>query len=156
MTGPPKRYRVVVCRGPECGERRGSAVLHECFLREARALGLDIEMGWQACFGRCRQGPNVLVRIAPTAPPRTLLATPPTGPGQNAALYNGVREVDVAKILQSHVARGIIVRELVLKPDAGSVPTAPNAAQPTQTATPTTTPPSINATNDKEPGGEPK
>ena len=161
MTGP-KRYRVVVCRGPECGERRGSASLQECFLRHARALGMEgqIEMGWQACFGRCRQGPNVLVRLAPATPPRTLLATPPSGPGQNAALYNGVREEDVAKILQSHVGRGIIVRELVLKPDAIASPTSPSnqteATQPAQPTTPTTQITSTNATNDKEPGGEPK
>jgi (2Fe-2S) ferredoxin len=149
VTGPSKRYRVVVCRGPECGEQRGSAALHDCFVRRARELGLEaqIEMGWQACFGRCRQGPNVLVRIAPATPPRTLLATPPSGPGQNAALYGAVREEDVAKILQSHVARGIIVRELVLRPDA-SVP--PRIAQ----ATPTEA--TSQAPNDKESGGEPK
>jgi (2Fe-2S) ferredoxin len=164
VTGAPKRYRVVVCRGPECGERRGSATLHECFLRHARALGMDgqIEMGWQACFGRCRQGPNVLVRLAPATPSRLLLATPPSGPGQNAALYNGVREEDVGKILQSHVGRGIIVRELVLKPDAIVGPAVPDAsgpgALPKQTvpepATQATRP--TNAPNDKEPGGEPK
>jgi (2Fe-2S) ferredoxin len=174
VTGDPKRYRVVICRGPECGEQRGSAALHDCFLRRARELGLEsrLELGWQACFGRCRQGPNVLVRIAPATPPRTLLATLPSGPGQNAALYNGVRpdnlHDDVGKILQSHVARGIIVRELVLRPDAYHPPAVTpagtsavpegGAAQP-QTATaadPATSSPPKNAPNDKEPGGEPK
>ena len=115
----------------------------------------QVELGWQACFGRCRQGPNVLVRIAPPQPVRTLLATPPSGPGQNAALYNGVREEDVVKILQSHVARGIIVRELVLKPDAVLHPAASKGAEapgtPSQPPTSTT-----NATNDRESGGEPK
>jgi (2Fe-2S) ferredoxin len=164
VTGAGKRYRVVVCRGPECGERRGSAVLHECFVSKARALGLEglIEMGWQACFGRCRQGPNVLVRIAPATPPRMLLATAPTGPGQNAALYNGVKEEDVGKILQSHVARGIIVRELVLRPDAFYPPVvAPAAGTSPPNQNPTITTPSTASTastgsNDKEPGGEPK
>jgi (2Fe-2S) ferredoxin len=166
-----KRYRVVVCRGPECGERRGSAALHESFLRHARALGMEnqIEMGWQACFGRCRQGPNVLVRIAPATPPRTLLATPPSGPGQNVALYNGVRAHpgedgvdDVLKILQSHVGRGIIVRELVLRPDAYHPPAVPpnraegsEQAEPAMPATEATTLPK-NVPNDKETGGEPK
>ena len=155
MTGDPKRYRVVVCRGPECGEQRGSAALHAAFLRHARELGLEsrIEMGWQACFGRCRQGPNVLVRIAPTTPPKTLLATPPSGPGQNAALYNGVTEGDVGKILQSHVARGIIVRELVLRPDAFHPPVVTSAGTSSGQAE---TVPTKNASNDKEPGGEPK
>jgi len=112
---------VVVCRGPECGERRGSATLAERFRGEAQRLGPDVErhmeLAYQACFGRCRQGPNVLVRLAPTAPSRLLLATAPSGPGQNAALYGGVTEDDVVKILQSHVARGIIVRELVRRPE---------------------------------------
>jgi (2Fe-2S) ferredoxin len=166
VTGPTKRYRVVVCRGPECGERRGSASLHECFQREVKALGLGdmVELGWQACFGRCRQGPNVLVRLAPTAPPRTLLATPPVGPGQNAALYGSVREEHVAKILQTHVGRGIIVRELVLKPDAIVVP----GGGPARAGTPGPAPRTANApsmgdestsnssTSDKESGGEPK
>jgi (2Fe-2S) ferredoxin len=159
VTGAPKRYRVVVCRGPECGERLGSSALHESFLRHARALGMEgqIEMGWQACFGRCRQGPNVLVRIAPAQPARTLLATPPSGPGQNAALYNGVREADIGKILQSHVGRGIIVRELVLRPDSYHPPAAePPQAEPATPANEATTFPSKNAPNDKEPGGEPK
>jgi (2Fe-2S) ferredoxin len=156
MTGPtpgsPKRYRVVVCRGPECGERRGSASLHDCFQREVKSLGLEgqVEMGWQACFGRCRQGPNVLVRLAPTAPPRLLLATAPVGPGQNAALYGAVREEDVAKILQSHVARGIIVRELVLKPDAIVIPRTASVVEPRDESHPAST------TSDKESGGEPK
>jgi (2Fe-2S) ferredoxin len=147
---------VVVCRGPECGERRGSAALYESFLQRARSLGLEsqVEMGWQACFGRCRQGPNVMVRIAPVAPPRTLLATAPAGPGQNAALYNGVEGDDVDKILQLHVGRGIIVRELVLRPDATLHPGAPNGPASSQAAPATT--PSNNAPNDKEPGGEPK
>jgi (2Fe-2S) ferredoxin len=168
VTGDPKRYRVVICRGPECGEQRGSAALHDCFLRRARELGLEsrIELGWQACFGRCRQGPNVLVRIAPATPPRTLLATLPSGPGQNAALYNGVRpdnlHDDVGKILQSHVARGIIVRELVLRPDAFYPPVvAPAAGTSPPNQNPTITTPSTASTastgsNDKEPGGEPK
>jgi (2Fe-2S) ferredoxin len=156
VTVGPKRYRVVVCRGPECGERLGSSALHESFLRHARALGMEnqIELGWQAWFGRCRQGPNVLVRLAPAVPVRTLLATPPSGPGQNAALYNGVREADIGKILQSHVGQGIIVRELVLRPDAYHPPaTQPEPATPANVAT---TIPTKNAPNDKEPGGEPK
>jgi len=152
-----------VCRGPECGERRGSAALHECFARQVAALGLgeQVELSWQACFGRCRQGPNVLVCIAPTAPPRMLLATPPTGPGQNAALYNGVHEEHVVKILQTHVGRGIIVRELVLKPDAVTPPPAAQPASPASSPTPNATTdvmPNMmtDATNDKESGGEPK
>lgn len=115
-----RKYRVVVCRGPECGERRGSAALHASFERELRLVGLagDVELGWQSCFGRCRQGPNVLVRLAPRPEERSFLAMMPVGPGQHAYLYNGVTASDVPKIVESHLRRGIIVRELVLRPEA--------------------------------------
>ena len=46
----------------------------------------------------------------------------PSGPGQNAALYNGVAVGDVGKILESHVGKGMIVRELIRRPDEGSTP----------------------------------
>jgi (2Fe-2S) ferredoxin len=142
---PRRRYRVIVCRGPECGERRGSAALSECFRREALRLGGEIEhhfeLGHQACFGRCRQGPNVLVRPAPTAPAKHLLATPAVRAGDGAALYGGVEETDVVKILQSHVGRGIIVRELVRRPDEvlepkGRAHEHDDAAHPSRPPTP--------------------
>jgi (2Fe-2S) ferredoxin len=117
----PRRYLVVVCRGPECGERRGSAGLHREFSHVARELGLEgqVQIGWQSCFGRCRQGPNVLVRPAPDPAASTpLLAAVPARASDGAALYNDVRAQDVKRILQSHVVRGIIVRDLVLRPEA--------------------------------------
>ena len=61
-----------------------------------------------------------MVRLVPQGPlpgRQTLLATPPVGRADNAALYGGVTEADVVKILQSHVARGMIVRELVRRPE---------------------------------------
>jgi hypothetical protein len=61
-----------------------------------------------------------MVRLTPQAPlpgRQTLLATPPVGRADNAALYGAVTEADVVKILQSHVGRGIIVRELVRRPE---------------------------------------
>jgi (2Fe-2S) ferredoxin len=127
--GPPRKWRIIVCRGPECGVKRGSAALATAFAAAARELGLEnrIELTWQSCFGRCRQGPNVLVRLAPTAPARSLLATLPAGPGQGAALYNDVHVDDVRRILESHVGRGIMVRELILRPDAAVVPRSTTA-----------------------------
>ena len=125
MTSPnPRRYRVTICRGPECGERRGSASLTDAFRAcvQERGLGEIVQIDHQACFGRCRHGPNVLVRLAPVDKPKTLLATPTAGAGQNAALYNGVAVGDVGKILESHVGKGMIVRELIRRPDEGSTP----------------------------------
>jgi NADH:ubiquinone oxidoreductase subunit E len=67
-----RRFKIVICRGPECGDRRGSAALHEVFRSalEAHAARERAELAWQSCFGRCTQGPNVLVRelVAASAP----------------------------------------------------------------------------------------
>jgi (2Fe-2S) ferredoxin len=130
VSPPPRRiYRITICRGPECGERRGSAALTEAFRACIQEAGLrepvDVQIDHQACFGRCRQGPNVLVRLAPVEKPKTLLATAPSGPGQNAALYNGVTVGDVGKIIESHVGKGMIVRELIRRPDVSTSTTDP-------------------------------
>jgi (2Fe-2S) ferredoxin len=111
---------VIVCRGPECGERRGSASLHAEIVKQVAELGLgaQCELGWQSCFGRCRQGPNVLVTPVTSARPSLLAALPMRGPG--TALYNFLTRSDVREILLSHVSRGIIVRELTVKPDAAA------------------------------------
>src|SRR5215470_1269850 len=98
---PAKRYRIVVCRGPECGEQKSSSTLHAEFLAGIRARGLDatVELGWQSCFGRCRQGPNVLVREVRPGESRFLLAVAPVFAGPGAALYSGVTRADVPRIL---------------------------------------------------------
>lgn len=111
----PLKYRIVVCRGPECGERRDSRSVFAAFERALGERGVAdrCEMGWQSCFGRCSQGPNVLVRIAPSQGARPSLFLPPLGAGQNAALYHGVRPEDAARIVEEHVLAGRIVRELI-------------------------------------------
>lgn len=76
-----RRYRIVVCRGPDCGDRRDSASVHAAFgraLAEA-GLGARCELDWQSCFGRCSQGPNVLVREVVAAPIHRGLADLPRG-----------------------------------------------------------------------------
>jgi (2Fe-2S) ferredoxin len=75
-----------------------------------------VELGWQSCFGRCSQGPNVQVcAIVPSAQQFTVAIMPPR-PGQNAALYNGVAPTDVARILEEHVLGGKVLREMILLP----------------------------------------
>ena len=118
-----RRFRIVICRGPECGDRRGSAVLHDAFRTSIDAAGARerCELGWQSCFGRCTQGPNVLVRelvdAASTSPGRSLsgLATLP-GPRGLTALYNRIDPGRTARIVTEHVNAGQIVREFVERP----------------------------------------
>ena len=115
-----RRYRIVICRGPECGDRRGSEALYGAFQAALYARDLDgeVEIGWQACFGRCSQGPNVLVRLAPPKEQRFTVALMPVGGGSNAALYNGVTTPDVGRIVDEHLIGGKIVRDLVQRPGA--------------------------------------
>jgi len=117
-----RRYRIVICRGPECGDRRGSALLHEVFRSalEAHQVRDCAELVWQSCFGRCTQGPNVLVRevVAAASPVSTLgtgFATPP-GPRGATALYNHIDPERIERIVLDHVVGGRIVREFVERP----------------------------------------
>ena len=136
---PERRYRIVVCRGPDCGDRRDSASVHAAFgraLAEA-GLGARCELDWQSCFGRCSQGPNVLVREVVAAPiHRGLADLPPRlggGPRAATALYNRVAPVHAAEIVASHIGRGAVVRHLI-EPLAVPPAAPPRPAEPTATA----------------------
>lgn len=117
-----KKYRIVVCRGPECGDRRESAALHGALVDLLRQRGLEgrVDLGWQSCFGRCRQGPNVLVRPVSPNEGRSLLAAMPLG-GPGSALYNGVGPGDLLRILEEHIERGQILRDKILRPEAAPI-----------------------------------
>jgi (2Fe-2S) ferredoxin len=116
----PRRFKIVVCRGPECGDRRGSAALHEVFRSalEAHDARDRAELMWQSCFGRCTQGPNVLVREVVAAEQPSLgtgFATLP-GPRGATALYNRMDSARVERVVVQHVIGGQIVRELIERP----------------------------------------
>jgi len=116
-----RRFRVVICRGPECGDRRGSAALHEIFRAALDAHGVreSTELVWQSCFGRCTQGPNVLVRELVAPDPAALtgvgFATLP-GPRGVTALYNRIDATRAERLVALHVRDGQIVREYVERP----------------------------------------
>lgn len=126
----------MICRGPECGDRRGSAVLHDAFRDALEKHGVrDVaEIAWQSCFGRCTQGPNVLVREILTAEP-TLgsgFATLP-GPRGTTALYNRIDPARAETIVTLHVRDGQIIRELIERPGIqSSVPVASARKDPEQ------------------------
>jgi (2Fe-2S) ferredoxin len=125
----PRRFKVVICRGPECGDRRGSAVLHDAFKAAIDARGVACELAWQSCFGRCTQGPNVLVRELVDAPPQlgVGLATMP-GPRGVTALYNHIDVSRADRIVAEHVGNAQIVREFIERP--GIQPTDAVASRP--------------------------
>ena len=114
-----RRFRILVCRGPECGDRRESRGIYDVFRAALAAGGLEstCELGWQSCFGRCTQGPNVLVRevLTDAPPPRFALATLP-GPRGVTALYNRIDAAKVTEIVAEHIGRGVVVRRFVEPP----------------------------------------
>ena len=76
------------------------------------------ELVWQSCFGRCTQGPNVLVReiVTEQAPGLgTGFATLP-GPRGVTALYNRIDAERVERVVTQHVIGGQVVREFIERP----------------------------------------
>jgi (2Fe-2S) ferredoxin len=116
-----RQFKIIICRGPECGDRRGSRLIAEAVDRELTTQGLrgQVELGWQSCFGRCTQGPNALVRevvqspTQPSALPRFAFATLPVGQGGKSALYNRLSIGDVAELVSEHIGSGRVVRRLI-------------------------------------------
>ena len=108
-----RRYSIRVCRGPECGDRRGSRAVYDALRNhlEARGLAGACELGWQSCFGRCSQGPNVLVREITTAGHD--VDGGPVAPQRATALYNGVDPVNVDEVVEQHVGLGRVVGRLI-------------------------------------------
>jgi (2Fe-2S) ferredoxin len=144
---PERRYRIVVCRGPECGERRNSRAVHDAFAAALTSGGAErrCELGWQSCFGRCSQGPNVLVRelAATSAPPRFSLADlPPSrggGPRLATALYSHIDPAKAAEVVATHIERGIIVARFIERAEPAPV-RADTSTTSVQPATPDSSP----------------
>jgi (2Fe-2S) ferredoxin len=121
-----RTYRIVICRGPECGGQRGSETLHGVFVDAiaANAARDVVELAWQSCFGRCTQGPNVLVREIVSPQPGALVgtgfATMPA-PRGTTALYNRFDASRVEPVITQHVLGGQIVREFIERVPAAGI-----------------------------------
>ncbi|MCW5805336.1 MAG: hypothetical protein KIT31_23405 [Deltaproteobacteria bacterium] len=106
-------------------------MLHDAFARALEAHGVRdrAELVWQSCFGRCTQGPNVLVREVLTVEPPALgtgFATLP-GPRGSTALYNRMDEARTERVVAQHVLGGQIARDLI-EPPGGIRPIDPVAS----------------------------
>ena len=112
------------------------------FVQSLGPLAAQVELGWQSCFGRCTQGPNVLVQELAQPRPgerQFLLATMPRGRAGRSALYNGVTEPDVGEIVEQHIQRDQPVSRLIQPParsaasyNAPSIPAAGDSKPPGQ------------------------
>jgi (2Fe-2S) ferredoxin len=93
--------------------------LHEAFTEALERHGArDLaECTWQSCFGRCTQGPNVLVReLVPNQPVLgSGFATPPARAGVTA-LYNRIDHARVDRVVVEHVKSGQIIRDFIERP----------------------------------------
>jgi (2Fe-2S) ferredoxin len=110
------RFNILICRGPECGDKRDSATLFDAFERAVeQATDLPpTEVGRFSCFGRCRRGPNILVReVLPNENAMLLRLMPTAGP--RAVLYHGVRVDEVPLILEEHLRKGRRLDELIAR-----------------------------------------
>jgi (2Fe-2S) ferredoxin len=136
-----RKFRILVCRGPECGERRGSASIRSAFdlALSERPVDAQVEIGWQSCFGRCTQGPNVLVQALAEPRPgerQFLLATMPRGRGGRSALYNHVTPPDVVEIVEQHIASDRPVSRLIEPPARSALGYNASANAPATPAAP--------------------
>jgi len=114
------RFTILVCRGPECGEKRDSAALVAAF-EQALLPSDEADLGTYSCFGRCRRGPNVLVReVSPTDNPMMVRLMPTSGKG--AVLYHGVRPAEVRQIVEEHLRQGRKLEHLITR-NAATPPT---------------------------------
>jgi len=123
----PRRFHILVCRGPECGGRRDSAAIFDEIQGLLRQTGPDhlvgdaeVTLDQFSCFGRCRTGPNVLVRErkAGEADARLLWLMPTAG----GILYGSFRPLDATRLLSEHIARG-----QPLRPWPPAAPAIPDA-----------------------------
>jgi NADP-reducing hydrogenase subunit HndC len=115
-------FKIVVCRGPECGDKRGSRSVYDA-LQDAvsvRCADGRATLDWHSCFGRCTLGPNVLVReILGKPEEQRFLFAPTRGARRSrAALYNGVTPDDALELIDEHVVRGRLVRRLMRRAES--------------------------------------
>src|SRR6185312_15524320 len=107
--GPVVPVNVVVCRGPVCGDKRGSAALAEHLRARVAAEGLSarVAVSEEICLGHCLRGPNVLVCDADD--PDGLLSP-------RAVLYNRMTVADLDRVVDRHLKGGLAVRALTNLP----------------------------------------
>jgi (2Fe-2S) ferredoxin len=100
------RLTVVVCRGPTCGDKRGSGALAARLAEtiEARGLGDRVHLVDEVCLGHCLRGPNILVQDEATAEP------------YGGVLYNRMTLEELDRVIEKHLVGGMAIRVLMNRP----------------------------------------
>jgi (2Fe-2S) ferredoxin len=103
-----KKYQILVCRGPDCGDKRNSAAVYEELGQQLQLVplnGNECKLELYSCFGKCRKGVNVLVReVRPGENARMILLMPTAGAG--AFLYHAVTPGEARRLIEEHIAQG--------------------------------------------------
>jgi (2Fe-2S) ferredoxin len=99
------RLTVVVCRGPTCGDKRGSGALAERLTETVAARGLQdrVQVEEEVCLGHCLRGPNILVQEEGAEP-------------FSGVLYNRMTVEDLDRVIEKHLVGGMAVRVLMNRP----------------------------------------
>lgn len=100
-----KRFQILFCDGPSCGVCHGSEELIE--FTEARVEGSEalrerVDVAIMTCFGRCDDGPNLLIRPLEEGEDGSLEPDFEKLAGVRG-LYLGMTEERVTRVLDEHV-----------------------------------------------------
>ena len=100
-----RKIRVLVCRGPTCGDLRDSAKIHAELVRhvDRRSLGDDVILDWQSCFGQCQKGPNVLYREAKGREDKLHLAMAALVGSVKSAMHHAMTPERATGLLDRHL-----------------------------------------------------
>jgi len=110
-----KRLQVLVCDGPSCGLCHGSEALVariEARVESNPALAGRVFVANLTCFGRCDEGPNMLVRELDEGEDGELEPDFEKLEGVRG-LYLGMDEARVDRMLDEHCTRGQPIAEWV-------------------------------------------
>lgn len=101
---------LMLCDGPSCVARGPELGAAAAALAEETAGRAAVRLEGRTCFGRCRVGPNVLVRLVPMGEaPGRYRSLPLAAPG--AVLHGGVTPEGLRAIVAAALAtRGSDVR----------------------------------------------
>jgi (2Fe-2S) ferredoxin len=113
MPTRPSRFQILVCDGPSCGVCHGSEALVEQIERrvaELPALAGRVDVVNLTCFGRCDEGPNMLVRELGEHEDGTCEPGIEQLEGVRG-LYLGMNEVKVDRMLAEHCGEGRVIDE---------------------------------------------
>lgn len=96
----------MVCRGPTCGERRGSGELAARLAETLRARGLEdrVRLVDEYCLGHCLRGPNILVQEEGSGEPF------------GGVLYNRMTAEELDRVIEKHLVGGMAIRILMNRP----------------------------------------